>query len=227
VSRMLAELPHLAELDINPLWVDEHGALALDARIRVAPKAVAGAERFAILPYPAQWVRAEHWNGQSITVRPIRPEDEAQHLRFLERLDPEDVRMRIFQTRRELPRSELARLTQIDYDREMAFIAEAPDGDGVLQTLGVARTSADPDNVEAEFAIIVRSDVKGAGLGHLLLARLIEHAKSRGTTRLVGLVLRENKRMQKLAQALGFQRDPAEPIDSGMRRLILTLDPRA
>ncbi|MET0211066.1 MAG: bifunctional acetate--CoA ligase family protein/GNAT family N-acetyltransferase [Burkholderiaceae bacterium] len=224
VSRMLAELPQLAELDINPLWVDEHGALALDARVRVSAKAVAGAERFSILPYPSQWVRAERWNGQTITVRPIRPEDEAQHRRFLERLDPEDVRLRIFQTRHELPRSELARLAQIDYDREMAFIAEAPDAQGAIQTLGVARSSADPDNIEAEFAIVVGSNLKGSGLGHLLLSRLIEHAKSRGTKRLVGLVLNENARMLKLARAEGFVSDASEPFDSGMRRLILELD---
>jgi acetyltransferase len=131
--------------------------------------------------------------------------------------------MRIFQTRRELPHSELARLTQIDYDREMALIAEAIDAQGVPETLGVARTVSDPDHVEAEFAIIVRSDLKGAGLGTLLLDRLIEHARSRGIGRLVGIVLRENKRMLKLAQALGFENDPAEPAASEVRRVVKRL----
>lgn len=223
VSQMLADLPQLAELDINPLYVDESGAIALDARIRVARQPVAGAERFAILPYPSQWARTLTWNGRKITVRPIRPEDEAQHRRFLERLDPEDIRMRIFQTRRELPRSELARLTQIDYDREMAFIAEALDAQGVRETLGVARTVSDPDRVEAEFAIIVRSDLKGAGLGRLLFQQLIEHARSRGTGRLVGIVLRENKRMLNLCRDMGFEADPTEPAGSGVRRMVKTL----
>jgi len=223
VSQMLADLPQLAELDINPLYVDEAGAIALDARIRVASRPVAGAERFAILPYPTQWVRTQAWNGREITVRPIRPEDEAQHRQFLEKLDPEDVRMRIFQTRRELPHSELARLTQIDYDREMAFIAEAVDAQGVPETLGVARTVSDPDHVEAEFAIIVRSDLKGAGLGTLLLDRLIEHARSRGIGRLVGIVLRENTRMLGLARGLGFELDASEPAASGLRRVIKRL----
>lgn len=224
VSQMLADLPQLAELDINPLYVDEAGAIALDARIRVSSRSVAGAERFAIVPYPSQWVRTQDWNGRKITVRPIRPEDEPQHRRFLEMLDPEDIRMRIFQTRRELPHSELARLTQIDYDREMAFIAEALDAQGMPETLGVARTVSDPDHVEAEFALLVRSDLKGAGLGTLLFDRLIEHARSRGIERLVGIVLRENARMLKLARRMGFEFDPAEPAASGVRRVVRTLD---
>lgn len=223
VSQMLADLPQLAELDINPLYVDENGALALDARIRVSRQPVGGAERFAILPYPTQWVRKLTWNGRAITIRPIRPEDEAQHLRFLERLDPEDIRMRIFQTRRDLPRSELARLTQIDYDREMAFIAEGTDAQGAPETLGVARTVSDPDHVEAEFALLVRSDLKGAGLGHLLFEQLIEHATQRGIERLVGIVLRENTRMINLSRDLGFEADPAEPLTSGVRRMVKAL----
>jgi acetyltransferase len=220
VSQMLADLPQLAELDINPLWVDEHGALALDARARISMKPVAGAERFSILPYPKQWVSTQEWNGRSIVVRPIRPEDEAQHRRFLESLDPDDIRMRVFYSRSELPHSELARLTQIDYDREMAFIAEARDESGGTQTLGVARTVSDPDNVEAEFAIVVRSDLKGQGLGTLLFDRLIAHAKHRGIERLVGLVLRENTRMLELSRAMGFEADTAEPVDSGLRRVV-------
>lgn len=223
VSRMLADLPQLAELDINPLWVDEDGALALDARVRISRTPVGGAERFAILPYPAQWVRRQRWNGREIVVRPIRPEDEAQHRRFVESLDAQDLRMRFFSARNGLPRSELARLTQIDYDREMAFIAEATDAQGCPETLGVARTVSDPDNVEAEFAIAVRSDLKGQGLGTLLFAQLIEHARARGTERLVGLVLRENTRMLKLSAAMGFAADPAEPPNSGLRRMVMDL----
>jgi acetyltransferase len=210
VSQMLADLPQLAELDINPLLVDEAGALALDARIRVSGEPAAGADRFAILPYPAQWVRTLQWNGRSISVRPIRPEDEPQHRRFLERLDPEDVRMRFFQARRELPHSELARLAQIDYDREMAFIAVATGEDGQPETLGVARSIRDPDNVEAELAVIVRSDLKGRGLGHLLLDLLVEHARSRGTQRMIALVLRENRAMLQLAKSSGFVVEPDE-----------------
>lgn len=223
VSQMLADLPSLAELDINPLWVDEHGALALDARVRLSLVPKAGAQRLAILPYPSQLVREHVWRGRSIVFRPIRPEDEAQHLRFLQSLDTEDIRLRVFYSRHELPRSELARLTQIDYDREMAFIAEEVDGDGVLQTLGVARMMSDPDNVEAEFAIIVRSDLKGQGLGSLLFELLIEHARHQGTQRLVGLVLRENTRMLSLAQAKGLKASAVASTDRTALRMVLEL----
>ena len=223
VSQMLADLPQLAELDINPLWVDEHGALALDARLRVAPGRVAGAASFAIRPYPTQWVRRLEWHGRALTLRPIRPEDEAQHLRFLGKLDAEDIRMRLFQARSELPRSELARLTQIDYDREMAFIAEAIGDDGAPETLGVGRTICDPDNVEAEFALVVRSDLKGGGLGRLLFEHLIAHARSRGTQRLAGLILRENSRMLKLSRALGFVRVPSAEESSDVFHVVMDL----
>ena len=131
--------------------------------------------------------------------------------------------MRIFQTRRELPRSELARLTQIDYDREMAFIVEALDAQGEPETLGVGRTVCDPDVVEAEFALLVRSDLKGRGLGSLLLQLLIEHARSRGIARLVGVILRENGAMLQLAHAMGFVDDGSEPMASDTRRVVLAL----
>ena len=216
VSQMLADLPHLAELDINPLWVDEKGVLALDARIRVSPTPVAGAANFAIRPSPARWVKTMQWENQRVTVRPIRPEDEGQHRRFLEQLAPEDVRMRVFYTRRELPHSELARLTQIDYDREMAFIAEVPGADGP-QTLGVARAVSDPDNTEAEFAVIVRSDLKARGLGTLLMATLEDYLRQRGTQRLFGQVLRENAAMLQLARSEGYTVEEARESDPDIR----------
>ena len=158
VSQLLADIPQIAELDINPLIVDAKGAVALDARIRVSMAAPAGALNFAIRPYPSQLVQTLDWHGRTMTLRPIRPEDEAQHLDFLEHLDPEDIRLRVFYSRRSIERSELARLTQIDYAREMAFVATAPGQDGVEQTLGVVRAIADPDNVEAEFGI---RDIEG------------------------------------------------------------------
>lgn len=195
LGRMLADLPHLAALELS----------ATEAQIRVAPRPVAGAERFAILPYPAALARQHTWDGRTITVRPIRPEDEAQHRRFIERLSPEDVRMRVFYTRRSLSHGELARLTQIDYDREMAFIAEA---DG--ETLGTARAIADPDNADAEFGVVVRSDLKGRGLGLLLMERLLAYLRERGTARVHGLVLRENTGMQALARRLGFTTAPCD-----------------
>ena len=215
LSQMLADLPELTELDINPLWADHDGVIALDARVRVSREARAGAAHFAIAPYPAELARSVVWQGEPVEVRPIRPEDEPQHREFVEQLQPEDLRLRFFSVRRELPRSELARLTQIDYAREMAFIAVRTLADGSAQTLGVARAVTDPDNIDAEFAVIVRSDLKGRGLGQLLMQTLIDFTRRRGTQRLVGLVLRENLPMRKLALSQGFEVDePGSDIDA-------------
>jgi len=209
LSQMLTDLPELAELDINPLWADHEGVIALDARIRLSRERPAGAAHFAIAPYPAELAESMAWQDESIVLRPIRPEDEAQHRAFLDCLDANDLRLRFFSSRRELPRSELARLTQIDYAREMAFIAVRTAGDGTQQTLGVVRAVCDPDNIDAEFAIVVRSDLKARGLGQLLLRKMIAYLSARGTQRMVGRVMRENQPMLELVRNNGFVSDPA------------------
>ena len=229
VSQLLVDLPELAELDINPLLVNHEGVVALDARVRVSSKRPAGPENFAIQPYPQHLVESWIWQGEAITLRPIRPEDEAQHRRFLEQLEPEDIRLRVFYSRRSIEHSELARLTQIDYAREMAFIATRPiAGDGE-ETLGAVRGMVDPDNIAAEFGVIVRSDLKGNGLGQRLMVKLIEYLKAHGTQRIVGTVLRENTGMLELARSLGFQEsaDPRDPDDHSVRFVSLDLQPNA
>jgi acetyltransferase len=209
LSQMLADLPELLELDINPLWADDAGVIALDARIRVGAEAKGGADSFAIRPYPAELAETVDWHAEKIVLRPIRPEDQAQHSAFMDGLDAKDLRLRFFSARRELPRSEIARLTQIDYAREMAFIAVRTAPDGTPQTLGVVRAVVDPDNIVAEFAIIVRSDLKGQGLGQLLLRKMIDYLRGHGTQRIVGYVLRENQAMRELMASNGFTVDPA------------------
>ncbi len=217
LSQLLADEPRISELDINPLLADGSGVIALDARVRVNAAAPGGAAHFAIRPYPSELVETVDWQGRKLTLRPIRPEDEAQHLEFLSRLDPIDIRMRVFYSRRSIERSELARLTQIDYEREMAFIATAPiepvDGGASEETLGVVRAICDPDNHDAEFGIVVRSDLKGSGLGQRLMTKLINCLRARGTQRLVATVLRENKRMLELAHELGFVHGKQQPDD--------------
>jgi acetyltransferase len=213
VAQLLADLPEVAELDINPLWVDEDGVVALDARVRLSASAPSGMARFAVRPYPAELVRALQWQGRTVLMRPIRPEDEAQHREFLEAANPEDLRMRFFQAPHHLSHDELARLTQIDYEREMALIVVDEHAEGGPRTLGVARLVRDPDNFEAEYAVMVRSELKGKGLGRLLMRALLDYATSRGTQRIVGYVLRENCAMLGLAKDLGFdcRRDEHEP----------------
>ena len=223
LSQMLADLPELAELDINPLLADGDGVVALDARVRLDRNRPAGADRFAITPYPAELAATVDWRGEPILVRPIRPEDEAQHRAFLEQIAPGDLRLRFFYSRRELPRSEIARLTQIDYAREMAFIAvRRPEG-GAEETIGVVRAVADPDNVEAEFALVVRSDLKGRGLGRLLLEKMVAYLAGRGTQRVVGYVMRENLPMRGLARALGFVDESRGADGADDLRLVLAL----
>jgi acetyltransferase len=145
------------------------------------------------------------FDGRAVVVRPIRPEDEIAHGDFLRGLKPEDVRFRFFGLVREFPHSELARYTQIDYDREMAFIATVTGPDGHAETLGVVRAVIGPDRLSAEFAIVIRSDLKGKGLGYRLLARMIAYCRDRGVERLIGETLPNNHDMIALAESLGFQ----------------------
>ncbi|NIC40939.1 bifunctional acetate--CoA ligase family protein/GNAT family N-acetyltransferase [Aquabacterium sp. A08] len=223
ISQLLADVPEIAELDINPLVVNPDGAMALDARVRLCRSRPAGAAHFAIKPYPQDLVETRPWDdGRTLTLRPIRPEDEAQHLAFFQRLTPEDIRLRVFYTRRSIEHSELARLTQIDYDREIAFVATLPLADGGEETLGVVRGICDPDNDAAEFGVIVRSDLKGKRMGWILMDKLVRYLRANGTQRIVGTVLRENKGMLGLASRLGF-RIEAHPEDHDLRHVELPL----
>ncbi|MFP5466005.1 MAG: GNAT family N-acetyltransferase [Gammaproteobacteria bacterium] len=225
VSQLLADVPELAELDINPLLVNHEGAVALDARVRVSARCPAGAPHFAILPYPEELVEHGQWQEQPLILRPIRPEDEAQHLAFLEQLAPDDIRLRVFYSRRSIEHTELARLTQIDYAREMAFIATRHTGGNGEETLGTVRVTIDPDNDTAEFGVIIRSDLKGSGLGHRLMRKMIAYLRARGTRQMVGTVLRENTGMLELARSLGFEQtaNPHDPEDRATRFVVLDL----
>jgi acetyltransferase len=205
VAQLLIDVPDVVELDVNPLLADARGVLALDARMRIAPAASPqSADRLAIRPYPRELEETvELRDGRRLLVRPIRPEDEPAHQEMFRRTDAEDVRFRFFNLVKALPHSQMARYTQIDYDREMAFVAIEPKSQ---ETLGVARAIFDPDRTRAEFAILVRSDQKGRGLGHALLHKLVRYSRARGASRVVGQVLPENTPMLELAESLGFRR---------------------
>jgi acetyltransferase len=205
VAQMIIDIPEILEMDINPLLASAEGVLALDARIRIHLAEGDGTTRLSIRPYPRELEDTFTLkSGRRVLLRPIRPEDEPEHYDFISQLTPDDVRFRFFGLVRDLPHSEMARFTQIDYDREMAFIATAEREGGGSETLGVVRTATDPDNQRAEFAIVVRSDLSGQGLGHRLLDKMIAYCRSRGTRTIVGQVTADNERMLDLAGNLGF-----------------------
>ena len=227
VSQLVIELPEIVELDINPLLVDERGVIALDARIRVARTERSGVERLAIRPYPRELEERVELHGREILLRPIRPEDEPQHARFLAGIEPEDLQLRFFRFVRAFSHPDLARFTQIDYDREMAFIAVSGAEGPAEETLGVVRAVADPDRASAEFAVLVGSDMKGKGLGSLLMKKIIRYCREQGIGELVGDMLATNRRMLALARGLGFEVCPGEDPQVVQGRLALKSDPAA
>jgi len=205
IAQLVVDIPEIQEIDINPLIADAEGVLALDARMRIAEAAGKPTDRLAILPYPNGL--EEHTvvrSGREVVMRPIRPEDEPAHITFFKRLSDEDMRFRFFGLVRNPSHERIARFTQIDYDREMAFIATVPGTEDQTETLGVARSISDPDNITAEFGVIVRSDIKGEGIGYALMSKLIAYCRETGTRHLYGTILAENERMTSLAKALGF-----------------------
>jgi len=214
VSEMVCELPWIREMDINPLLVDESGCVAVDARIIVGdvlPTATPYSH-MAIHPYPA---RLEHVvnlpNGARTIIRPIRPEDSDREADFVRALSPETRYLRFMSTIKELPGPLLARLTQIDYDREMALVAITGDGDSEEQ-IGVCRYVVNPDGESCEFAIVIADAWQRQGLARTMMNLLIEAARERGLKVMEGVFLANNERMLRFVQSLGFHinRDPED-----------------
>jgi acetyltransferase len=215
LAQLVADVPEIREIDLNPLLSDHSGVIAVDARIAVAPleqgRRFPGHPRFAIRPYPKEWERSCHLpNGTAVFVRPVCPEDERLYAAFFARVTANDLRLRFFSQIKEFGHAFIARLTQLDYARAMAFVAiDQASGD----LLGVARLHANANYDRAEYAVLVRSDVKGQGLGWLLMQTLIEYARREGLRRMEGQVLKENTTMLTMCRELGFTvvSDPHDP----------------
>ncbi|MBK9080159.1 MAG: bifunctional acetate--CoA ligase family protein/GNAT family N-acetyltransferase [Hyphomicrobium sp.] len=222
ISNLVVQHPEIRELDINPLLVDENGAIAIDARIRIADETRQPRAPLAIRPYPAAWERTFDLLGVgTICVRPVRPDDERHYEAFFSKISHEDLRMRFFTPRVELSHSYVARLTQIDYAREMAFVAIDTARD---ELLGVVRLLLEPDLWRGEYGILVRSDLKGKGLGWRLMQHLIDYASAEGVREIYGMVLTENTTMIDMARRMGFHVTIA--IDEpGAVRVQLNIEP--
>lgn len=218
VSEMVCELPMLMEMDINPLILDEHGALAADARVMVEYRQPS-ADRYshmAIYPYPTHLVSSwQLTDGTNITIRPIRPEDAELEQEFVHNLSEESRFFRFMNAVQELTPGMLVRFTQIDYSRDMALIAVTHDHDKEIE-LGVTRFTSNPDGESCEFALVVADNMRGKGMGHKLMTALMDAARSKGLKTIEGEVLKNNASMLHLMTRLGFTIE-ASPEDDDIK----------
>ncbi|MDZ7747733.1 MAG: bifunctional acetate--CoA ligase family protein/GNAT family N-acetyltransferase [Halofilum sp. (in: g-proteobacteria)] len=224
ISELVCELPHVIELDINPLMASPAGIQVVDARITIAspPPALEPYGHMAIHPFPAHM--QQHFqapDGSEIVIRPIRPEDAEIEQAFVRSLSDASRYLRFMASLKELSREMLVRFTQIDYDREMALIAVTERGGQEVQ-LGVARYTITPDGEGCEFAIVVADEVQGTGLGSRLLRSLMEAARDRGLGEMVGETLSTNDPMRSLAERMGFtvRTSPDDPTILLMQRTL-------
>ncbi|MFO0964878.1 MAG: bifunctional acetate--CoA ligase family protein/GNAT family N-acetyltransferase [Gemmataceae bacterium] len=221
-SYLLCDFLDVQEIDINPLLAAPEGILALDARVLLAPADLPDDKkpRLTIEPYPNQYTTTfASEDGQPVTIRAIRPEDEPLIETLHGTLTEQTIRMRFFSMVKTLSRDSLIRLCHLDYAREMAFVAERVDAQGKPYLMGVSRYYMNPETRSAEFAVVVSDRYQGKGLGQHLMERLIDVARQRGVKTLIGMVLRENAAMLGLAKELGF----SVPTDLGDESVRVTL----
>ncbi|HYB06870.1 MAG TPA: bifunctional acetate--CoA ligase family protein/GNAT family N-acetyltransferase [Nitrososphaerales archaeon] len=212
-SSMVTDFPEISEVDINPLSVSEGKAFAVDVRILLDPNPIDRSTPYphlVIIPYPTKYVIP--WkleDGTDVLLRPIRPEDEAIESEFINGLSEETSRYRFFNIVRNLPHSDLVRFCNIDYDREMAIVAEVTEG-GRRREIGVGRIIAEPDSKRGEFAVVIADSYQGKGLGRKLVDMVIDIASEKHLESIYGVVLRENQPMLSLCREMGFSLHPEE-----------------
>jgi len=211
LAQLVAEHPAVSDIDLNPLIAEADRLVVVDARVTLhadppGPGAAAQHPRLAIRPYPTDWEELIVLpGGRRVFVRPVRPEDEGRYLDFFSKMTAEDMRLRFFQRVHDLGHAFVARLTQIDYARAMAFVALDPETGDML---GGVRLHGDPGGGEGEYAVSVRSDLKGIGLGRALMVQIIRYARRETYARIHGEVLTENRQMLRLCERLGFVLSP-------------------
>ncbi|MGA4605446.1 GNAT family N-acetyltransferase [Pseudoalteromonas maricaloris] len=223
VSQMVVDQPDIIDMELNPILACSGQFQVLDASITLRRyEPISGRKRLAIRPYPRELVKTVTLkDGRPATLRPIRPEDERAHQEFDQSLSKEDRYRRFFGELPQFNHEQLAKMTQIDYDREMAFIVTVPNKSS-YQTLGVSRVLMDPDNQVAEFAVVVRSDCQGLGLGRILMEAAIKHCRKQGVQSIEGITLPENSGMIGLAKKLGFT--VSRDFEEGTIQMVLHLN---
>ncbi|WP_394250348.1 bifunctional acetate--CoA ligase family protein/GNAT family N-acetyltransferase [Vibrio profundi] len=224
ISQMVVDCPQIEELDIHPLLVNGDKFTILDADIVLKRYQGDAQERLAIRPYPVELEEThEIKDGSTILLRPILPEDEPLHSDFIQNVSKEDLYKRFFSDVGEFNHEALANLTQIDFDREIAFVAVREElGEDAI--IGVSRALINPDNTDAEFAILIRSDLKGVGLGRILMTKIIDYCRNKKTAQISGMTMPSNRGMLTLAQKLGFELDVS--FEDGTADMLLRLESR-
>lgn len=221
VSNLILDCPEITRLDIHPVLASGSEFTLLDVSMQLAPVSGDPQARLAIRPYPHELEETVVLkDGSQCLFRPILPEDEPLLKLFIDQVTKEDLYYRYFSEISEFSHDDLANMTQIDYDREMAFVAVRQNA-ARPEIIGVTRAMSDPDNIDAEFAVLVRSDLKGLGLGRLLLEKMIQYTRSHGLTRLTAITMPNNRGMIGLAKKLGFSIDVQ--MEDGIVNLELTL----
>ena len=225
-SQLIIDCPEIESFDIHPLLATGNEMTVIDASMTLRQFKGNRQERLAIRPYPKELEETVALkNGECILLRPILPEDEPQHAEFIAKVSVEDLYKRFFSDVGEFNHEALANLTQIDYDREMAFVAVQQStndkGEPEESIIGVTRALSDPENIEAEFAILVRSDLKGVGLGSILMNKIIRYCREAGLRRITGMTMPSNRGMIMLAQKVGFEIDIQ--MEDGIVEMLLPL----
>jgi acetyltransferase len=223
-SRILVDFPQLKEVDINPLLIDQKEALVLDARIVIDKERIFAEfephEHLVISPYPKKYETL--WklrDGRTVLLRPIKPEDEPLWLEMFQNFSEESIRYRFFHLIKDTPHEMRVRYCNIDYDREMAIVAELTE-DGKRKILGVVRVPIEPDKKTGEIAVIVADPWQGLGLGSKMVDYMIEICKGKNLETIYSFMLRDNYRIINLMKKMGFA---IEYLDDGTLKGTLNL----